>query len=134
MYLYKYLFYFVKAWIRIRDPDPHLVFRLDPDPHKTDADPKHWFPRKNIVPSHFVAKGISGKRKGKGKGKKEWVEYLGKRMKIKEKWCVRSTHQRITWKGGDLLFCRLVGFGLGSFRHLYVVNVCGAIYEYLQNF
>jgi hypothetical protein len=23
------------------DPDPHLVFRLDPDPHKTDADPKH---------------------------------------------------------------------------------------------
>ncbi len=24
------------------DLDPHLVFRLDPDPHKTDADPKHW--------------------------------------------------------------------------------------------
>jgi hypothetical protein len=26
------------------DPDPglHLVFRLDLDPHKTDADPKHW--------------------------------------------------------------------------------------------
>jgi hypothetical protein len=26
------------------DPNPHLVFRLDPDPdpHKTDADPKHW--------------------------------------------------------------------------------------------
>ncbi len=26
------------------DPDPHLVFRLDldPGPHKTDADPKHW--------------------------------------------------------------------------------------------
>jgi hypothetical protein len=23
------------------DPDPHLVQRLDPDPHKTDADPKH---------------------------------------------------------------------------------------------
>jgi hypothetical protein len=23
------------------DPDPHLVFRLDPDPYKTDADPKH---------------------------------------------------------------------------------------------
>ncbi len=23
------------------DPDQHLVFRLDPDPHKTDADPKH---------------------------------------------------------------------------------------------
>jgi hypothetical protein len=26
------------------NPDQHLVFRLDadPDPHKTDADPKHW--------------------------------------------------------------------------------------------
>ncbi len=23
------------------DPDPHLVFRLDPDPHNTDANPKH---------------------------------------------------------------------------------------------
>jgi hypothetical protein len=24
------------------DPDPHLIFRLDPDPHETDVDPKHW--------------------------------------------------------------------------------------------
>jgi hypothetical protein len=24
------------------DPDPHLVIRLDPDPHKTNADLKHW--------------------------------------------------------------------------------------------
>ncbi len=40
-YLYKYLFYFVKARIWVRDPDPHLVFRQDPDPQKTDADPKH---------------------------------------------------------------------------------------------
>jgi hypothetical protein len=24
------------------DPDPRLAFRLDPDPHKTDADPKHY--------------------------------------------------------------------------------------------
>jgi hypothetical protein len=23
------------------NPDPHLVFTLDPDLHKTDADPKH---------------------------------------------------------------------------------------------
>jgi hypothetical protein len=23
------------------DPDPDLIFRLDPDPHKTDADPKY---------------------------------------------------------------------------------------------
>jgi hypothetical protein len=26
----------------VSNPDPHLVFSLDPDPHKTDADPKHW--------------------------------------------------------------------------------------------
>ncbi len=37
-----YKFYFVNAWIRSQDPDTHLVFRLDPDPHKTDADPKHY--------------------------------------------------------------------------------------------
>jgi hypothetical protein len=24
------------------DPDPHSAKMLDPDPHKTDADPKHW--------------------------------------------------------------------------------------------
>jgi hypothetical protein len=23
------------------DPDPHSAKMLDPDPHKTDADPKH---------------------------------------------------------------------------------------------
>jgi hypothetical protein len=27
--------------IRIR-MDPHSIGRPDPDPHKTDADPKHW--------------------------------------------------------------------------------------------
>jgi hypothetical protein len=26
------------------DWDPHLVFMLDPDPHKTNADPKHCSP------------------------------------------------------------------------------------------
>jgi hypothetical protein len=23
------------------DPDPHLLKKLDPDPHKVNADPKH---------------------------------------------------------------------------------------------
>jgi hypothetical protein len=29
----------------VSDPDPHSAKMLDPDPdpHKTDADPKHWF-------------------------------------------------------------------------------------------
>jgi hypothetical protein len=27
------------------DPDPHSAKLLDPDPHKTDADPKHCPPQ-----------------------------------------------------------------------------------------
>jgi hypothetical protein len=58
-YLYKFLFYFVKAWIRSQDPDTHLVFRLDPDPHKTDADLKHCLKPLNIffcIKSQMVSK------------------------------------------------------------------------------
>jgi hypothetical protein len=24
-------------------PDPQLLKKLDPDPHKDNADPKHWY-------------------------------------------------------------------------------------------
>jgi hypothetical protein len=31
-------------YFSVSDPDPHSAKMLDPDPdpHKTDADPKHW--------------------------------------------------------------------------------------------
>ncbi len=39
----------IEAWIRIRTDlhsidimDPDRDFGLGPDPHETDADPKHW--------------------------------------------------------------------------------------------
>jgi hypothetical protein len=38
------IFYFDKIFVlRIQDPDPHWPKKLDPVPHKVNADPKHCF-------------------------------------------------------------------------------------------